>query len=257
MPRSKLRFHGSAAGAALVIYLAVDCRVQGETLAPFVATPMEIVERMLEMAEVTKDDVVYDLGCGDGRMVTLAARKYGARGVGVDIDNKRVLESQQRVKKERVEGLVTIRKEDALKTDFSQATVVLLYLFPSANLKLRPDLRRLLKPGARVVSHDFSMGNWKPTAVKRIIARDRITHTLYLWKIDPLAVASAITLLLAGAVMDLEQLPGLPVADPGRLMSSGQAVQFSDLAGTGLKACLWTALAVLLPFLDRRIVERS
>ncbi len=126
-------------------------------------TPQLIVEKMLEMANVTKDDVVYDPGCGDGRIVVTAAKLYGARGVGIDLNPERVQESLDNVKKHRVEKLVTIKKGNIFRENFEEATVVMLYLFPEVVAKLEPILKKQLRSGARVVCHHFQMKYWKPT----------------------------------------------------------------------------------------------
>ena len=127
---------------------------------------------MLALADVTKADVVYDLGCGDGRIPIAAAQKYGARGVGVDIDPKRIEESRANAKAAGVEHLVEFRVEDVMTTDVSNATVVTLYLLSSSNAKLRPILTKQLKPGARIVSHAFSMGpTWPADKVDRFVSR--------------------------------------------------------------------------------------
>jgi len=159
-------------------------RPAGESLAPFVPTPPEVVDRMLKLAEVSPKDVVYDLGCGDGRIVITAAQKYGARGVGVDIDPERIAESQANAKKAGVEKLVTFKLQDAMTVDVSPATVVTLYLLSSSNMKLRPILTRQLKPGARIVSHAFSMGDWEPLKTETFEDANGISRTLYLWKAD-------------------------------------------------------------------------
>lgn len=155
-----------------------------QSLAPYVPTPQDVVERMLELAAVTKDDVVYDLGCGDGRLVITAAKKYGARGVGLDIDPERIAESQANAKAAGVEHLVTFRLQDALTADVTPATVVTLYLLSSSNLKLRPLLTRQLRPGARIVSHAFSMGDWPPEKVETFTDANGSTRTIYLWRAD-------------------------------------------------------------------------
>jgi SAM-dependent methyltransferase len=152
-------------------------------LAPFVPTPQEVVDRMLQMAEVKTGDVVYDLGCGDGRLVITAAKQYGARGVGVDIDPVRIAESKANAKAAGVEHLVEFRQQDALTVDVSPASVVTLYLLTAANLKLRPTLQKSLKPGARIVSHQFGMGEWVPTRTETIIDERGTTRLLYLWVI--------------------------------------------------------------------------
>ncbi len=139
--------------------------------APFVATPPDVVDRMLALAGVTKDDVVYDLGSGDGRIVIAAAQKFGARGVGVDIDPVRVAEAQRNAAMAGVEQLVTFRTGDALATDVSGATVVTLYLLASQNVALKPSLMMQLKPGARVISHNFAMGDWEPDLVDTLHQR--------------------------------------------------------------------------------------
>jgi SAM-dependent methyltransferase len=153
-------------------------------LAPYVPTPQDVVERMLELAGVGPGDVVYDLGCGDGRLVITAAGKYGARGVGVDIEPERIAESQANAKAAGVESLVTFRLQDAMTVDVSEATVVTLYLLSSSNLKLRPMLTRQLRPGARVVSHAFSMGDWKPEKVETFTDANGSTRTLFLGRTD-------------------------------------------------------------------------
>lgn len=147
----------------------------------FVPTPNEVVDTMLKMAGVTKKDTVYDLGCGDGRIVVTAAQKYGARGVGIDIDPERVAEATSNVKKGGVEKLVKIVRGDLFEADISEATVVTLYLLTSLNQKLRPKLMKELRPGTRVVSHAFSMGDdWKPVRQQSVQGT-----TVYLWHIPP------------------------------------------------------------------------
>jgi SAM-dependent methyltransferase len=149
---------------------------------PYVPTPETVVDKMLTMAAVTKDDVVYDLGCGDGRIVITAAKKYGARGVGVDIDPQRIRESNANARKADVEDRVTFQRQDLFKLDLREATVVTLYLLPKINLKLRPKLFEELRPGTRIVSHDFDMGDWKPE--KTVKLTDQGTeHTVYFWTI--------------------------------------------------------------------------
>jgi ribosomal protein L11 methylase PrmA len=128
----------------------------------FVPTPEEVVEAMLQVANVTKNDIVYDLGCGDGRIPVTAARKYGARGVCIDIDPQRIKEATENVAKNNVGDRVRVMNADLFATDLSEATVVTLYLLPSLNVKLMPKLMKELKPGTRIVSHAFDMGDWKP-----------------------------------------------------------------------------------------------
>jgi len=155
-----------------------------QSLAPYVPTPQHVVEKMLELAEVNSKDVVYDLGCGDGRIVITAAKKYGARGVGVDIDPDRINESQANAKAAGVEHLVTFILGDAMKVDVSPATVVTLYLLTNSNLVLRPILTKQLKPGARIVSHAFGMGDWEPLKTETVTDESGYTRTIYLWKAD-------------------------------------------------------------------------
>jgi precorrin-6B methylase 2 len=160
---------------------------QGRSLAPYVPTPQAIVDRMLALAEVTKDDVVYDLGCGDGRIPITAAKKYGARAVGVDIDPDRIRESEANAKAAGVEHLVKFVLQDATTVDVSPATVVTLYLLSSSNLKLRPMLTKQLRPGARIVSHAFNMDDWAPLKVEDFDDGSGYKRTLYLWKADGVA----------------------------------------------------------------------
>ena len=152
--------------------------------APFVATPPDVVDRMLALARVTREDVVYDLGCGDGRIVITAAAKFGARGVGVDIDPARIAEARRNAALAKVEDRVTFRVEDALTTDLSGASVVTLYLLAAQNVALKPALMTQLGPGARVVSHNFGMGDWDPDVVDTFTSTDRQVRTLYLWRIS-------------------------------------------------------------------------
>jgi SAM-dependent methyltransferase len=157
------------------------------SLAPYVPTPQDVVDRMLSLAGVTSKDVVYDLGCGDGRIVITAAKKFGARGVGVDIDPQRIAESRANAKREGVEDLVSFLEQDALTVNVSKATVVTLYLLPASNLTLRPVLTRQLKPGSRIVSHNYGMDDWEPLKVDTFTDSTGRQRTLYLWKADGIA----------------------------------------------------------------------
>jgi ribosomal protein L11 methylase PrmA len=157
------------------------------SLAPFVPTPQEVVDQILELARVSENDVVYDLGCEDGRIVITAADRYGARGVGVDIDPQRIAESQANAERAGVTHLVKFIQQDALKTDVSDATVVTLHLLSSSNIKLRPILTSQLKSGARIVSHGFSMGNLKADQIEHFTDTRGNTRTLYLWNHDGVA----------------------------------------------------------------------
>ncbi len=154
----------SVAGAMLFTAIAAaqsaQTRRQGEV--PYVPTTPEAVQAMLKLADVKKTDIVYDLGCGDGRIVIAAAKTYGAHGVGIDIDSERIKEAKENAKKEGVENLVRFEEKDLFEADIHQATVVTLFLLSSVNLKLRPKLLQDLKPGTRIVSNTFDMGDWKP-----------------------------------------------------------------------------------------------
>lgn len=147
---------------------------------PYVPTPNEVVTQMLQIANVKKGDVLYDLGSGDGRIVITAAQKYGTRGVGIDINPERISEANANARAAKVTDLVQFRQQDLFKTDLSEATVVTLYLLPDINVKLRPQLFRQLKPGTRIVSHDFDMGEWKPERVVQVQGPNR-QHTVYYW----------------------------------------------------------------------------
>jgi hypothetical protein len=169
--------------AACATCVAKDQCSPAPDLGAFVPTPVPVVERMLELAAVTKDDVVYDLGSGDGRIVIMAAKRYGARGVGVEIDPLLLWFSRKSAQQEGVTHLARFWQHDALTADLTQATVVTLYLTREANLLLRPILRERLRPGARVVSHAHDMGDWTPERVERILAGSGDEHIVYLWRI--------------------------------------------------------------------------
>jgi ribosomal protein L11 methylase PrmA len=146
----------------------------------FVPTPQEVVEDMLRLANVQKGDVLYDLGSGDGRIAITAARKYGIKATGIDIDPERIREANENAKKAGVTDLVKFRQENLFSADFKDATVITLYLLPDLNVKLRPKLWNELKPGTRIVSHQFEMGAWKPE--KRLESNGR---TIYFWTVPP------------------------------------------------------------------------
>jgi SAM-dependent methyltransferase len=150
---------------------------------PYVATDERVVTAMLELAGVTRDDVVMDLGCGDGRIVIAAAQRFGARGIGIDLDPKRIDEANANARAARVQSLVRFVEGDIFDVDVSAATVVMLYLLPEINLELRPKLLRELKPGTRVVSHNFDMGDWEPERTVRVPLRPGRVPILYLWRI--------------------------------------------------------------------------
>ena len=152
-------------------------------LAPYVSTPSDVVDRMLTLANVGPNDVVYDLGCGDGRVVIMAAQKFGARGVGVDIEPALVELATANAKAAGVDSRVSFRVQDALTVDVSEATVVTLYLLAAANAKLRPTLMQHLRPGARIVSHNFPIGDWEPDVVDNFTDAGGRRRTVYLWRI--------------------------------------------------------------------------
>jgi predicted RNA methylase len=176
--------------AAVVLALPTDSGQQSaraeDDKSPdvvFVPTPHDVVAKMLEMAKVTKDDVVYDLGCGDGRIVVAAAKKYGAKGVGFDVDPQRIKESNENVKKAGVEKLVEIKKEDIFKQDLSKASVITLYLLPSLNTRLIPQFDKM-KPGSRIVSHAYDMDGVTPEKTVTIESKaDGARHTIYYYTI--------------------------------------------------------------------------
>ena len=158
---------------------------QAPSLAPYVATPPDVVQRMLRLAGTGPQDVVYDLGCGDGRIVIAAAQTFGARGVGVDIDPALVARAQEAARAAGVAHLVTFRVQDAMTVDVSEATVVTLYLLAASNAKLRPALTRSLKPGARIVAHNFPLGgDWEPALIDNFTDAAGTMRTLYLWRAD-------------------------------------------------------------------------
>jgi SAM-dependent methyltransferase len=152
-------------------------------LAPFVVTPEEVVMRMLDVARLDKDDLLYDLGCGDGRIVTAAARLYGARGVGIDIEPQRIEESRANAVRMGVEDLVEFRCQDILKADISPATAVTVYLLPEALELIRPKLEAELKPGTPVVSHNYPIPEWvgKAKVISAVTAGDGREHTVFLY----------------------------------------------------------------------------
>ncbi len=150
----------------------------------YVPTPQPAVDRMLEMAKIEKGDLLYDLGCGDGRIVVTAAKRFGIKAVGYDIDPVRIKESRENVRTNGVEHLVTIKQEDIFTLDLREANVVTLYLLPQLNVRLMPQLRQL-KPGSRIVSHDFDMRGAEPNEVAKVMVAyedgDTIEHTIYKW----------------------------------------------------------------------------
>jgi SAM-dependent methyltransferase len=150
---------------------------------PFVRSAPEVIDRMLELARVKPADIVYDIGSGDGAIIIRAAKKYGVRGVGIEIDQDLVLKARDNAFREKVEHLVEFRAEDAFSADVSPATVVTLYMLPEFNAKLRPILERQLKPGSRVVSHDYPIQGWVPDRVERVSGNLLHDHTVLLFEI--------------------------------------------------------------------------
>ena len=177
------------AAAAFLILLALPAPAWLQSLYPFQDKPLdvpyvpskpEVVSEMLRMAKVGKDDLLYDLGCGDGRIVITAARLFGTRGVGYDIDPERIKESKANADEAGVSHLVKFFEQDIFEADFREATVVSLYLLTSVNLRLRPKLLSQLRPGTRVVSHNYAMDIWKPDDSAVVMVNDQ-SHNVYLW----------------------------------------------------------------------------
>ncbi|HKA39507.1 MAG TPA: class I SAM-dependent methyltransferase [Burkholderiales bacterium] len=174
-----------AAGVALSAVLAAPCAVAQEPRVPYVPTPQEVVDRMLEIAKVGPYDYLIDLGSGDGRIVVTAAKKFGARGFGVDLNPVRIQEANDNARKAGVTDKIAFYQRDLFETDLDSATVITMYLLPQVNLELRPKLLKL-KPGTRLVSHDFDMGDWKPDTHVTVNAKDKYggsggTSDVYYW----------------------------------------------------------------------------
>lgn len=156
---------------------------------PFVPTPIEVIDKMLELAAIQKGDVLYDLGSGDGRIVIRAAKKYGIRAVGIEMDQTLLQKARHDAAAAGVSRLVEFRAEDALQTDLSKATVVTLYMLPWFNEKMKPNLKQYLKPGARIVAHDFGIEGWEPDKTVKLAKLElkpggyKHQHVLYLWTI--------------------------------------------------------------------------
>lgn len=152
------------------------------SLAPFVASPQNVVTEMLQLADLKKDEMLFDLGCGDGRIILEAAQKFGAKAVGVELDDGRYKECVRKVQEAHLEGRVEVVHGDLLSLDLKRANVVTLYLLTSANERVKPNLERDLRKGARVVSHDFQITGWTPSKVKEI-KENWGSHTLYLYTV--------------------------------------------------------------------------
>ena len=181
-------------GKPLVAMLLVLAAVAGafaqgsperkEPDVPFVSTPDSVVIEMLRLAKVTKDDVVYDLGSGDGRIVIAAAKQFGARGVGIELERHLVAASEENARQAGVADRVRFVQGDIFEADLREATVVTLYLFPVVNAKLRPKLLRELRPGARIVSHMYGIGDWTPHDNSQVVVGKAI-HFIYSWIVPP------------------------------------------------------------------------
>jgi len=174
----------SAVSAVPGVQLEQTPRTRQERLAPFATTPHDVVERMLQLAGVGPSDVVYDLGSGDGRIVIAAAQRFGARGVGLEIDPELVRKAEAAAKAAGVADRVTFRVQDVMTADVSEATVVTLYLLAASNVRLRPLLTRQLRRGSRIVAHEFPMGTWTPSHVDTFVDATGQTRTLLLWTTD-------------------------------------------------------------------------
>jgi hypothetical protein len=224
----------------LVIGLFPGTGDAGVPFVPYFPTPQAVVDRMLEIAELKDSDFLIDLGCGDGRIPVTAAARYGARGLCVDADAQRIVEAKENAAKAGVADKVEVRKEDLFDTDIGNASVLTLYLSLGINIKLRPRILEKLKPGARVLSHDFNMGDWLPDRTERIMGR-----ILYLWVV-PAQVAGSWQLTYDGPqgaasfALELEQqfqgLDGAAVIDGKRVplrngTVNGERVSFSVDAG--------------------------
>jgi trans-aconitate methyltransferase len=157
--------------------------LEKEPEVPYVPTHEKVVDEMLKVAKVGKNDILYDLGSGDGRIPITAAKRFGTRGVGVDVDPARITEARENAIKAGVADKVKFFQQDLFETDIREATVVTLYLLPEVNLRLRPKLLSDLKPGTRVVSHNYDMGDWAP--LKTLNVRVPQEHTIYYWVVPP------------------------------------------------------------------------
>jgi len=185
-----MRFYKLTVRGLAILVLSISLAVaqnsqpKHEVDVPYVPTTEAAVKAMLKLAEVKRTDVVYDLGCGDGRIVIAAAKEYGAHGVGIDINPERIQEAKENAAKAGVENLVRFEENDLFDADIREATVVTLFLLNSVNVRLRPKLLKDLKPGTRVVSNTFGMGDWKPDKELRVgdpVEEFSLSHKLFLW----------------------------------------------------------------------------
>ena len=203
---------------------------------PYVPTKPEVVAEMLRMANVGKNDILYDLGCGDGRIVITAAQQYQTRGVGIDIDPDRIKESNENAVKADVTHLVKFIQQDLFEADFHEATVVSLYLLTSVNLRLRPRLLSQLRPGTRIVSHNYGMDTWKPDQSSVVMVNEQ-THNVYLWVVPANVSGTWKWTWLEKSQkvsyeLDLEQLFQWP---SGRIKVGGSELLLRDVVLTGDK----------------------
>ena len=181
--------------ALIFVVAGFRSQIRAQDIIPFVPSPMPVVLRMLEVAEFKNGDVLYDMGSGDGRIIIQAAKKYGVRGVGVDLNPELVEKARANAIEEGVSHLVEFRAADGLTVDISEATVVTLYMFKWFNNQLRPKLQKL-KPGSRVIAHDFDIDDWKPTKIEYVNPSESGSsefsepRTLYIWKVEPPAPAT-------------------------------------------------------------------
>jgi ubiquinone/menaquinone biosynthesis C-methylase UbiE len=189
LPKSISSSRVAIAILSLTILAGQNAQLQRVPDVPYLPTTEEAVVAMLKLADVKSTDVVYDLGCGDGRIVVAAAKNFGARGVGIDIDPVRIAEAKANAKKAAVENLVQFEENDLFQADIHEASVVTLFLLSSVNLKLRPKLLGELKPGTRIVSNTFEMGDWQPdkelTLEQRSDDDGPFSRKLYLWIVPP------------------------------------------------------------------------
>jgi len=173
--------------AAFVFVVSTSSAAVAQETIPFVPSPPHVVQRMLELAEIKKGDILYDMGSGDGRIVIEAAKQFGVRGIGIDLNPELVAKARENAAKEGVGHLVEFRAQDGLTVDIAEATVVTLYMFKWFNNALKPKLQKL-KPGARVIAHDFDIDDWKPTKIEYVTAPKDSgdyaeSRTLYIWKV--------------------------------------------------------------------------
>lgn len=195
----------ASVAAAVSLALALPGGASAQELdVPYVPTPMEVVSTMLEMAGPTPEDSLYDLGSGDGRIVITAAERYGTPGVGVEIDSGRVATSRRKAREVGVEDRVRFIRGDLFEVDLRGATVVTLYLLPGVNKELRPKLLRQLRPGARVVAHDFDMGGWRPDSLVRVTKENGGRATVYFWRVPAHAAGTWVATTPAGGEVRLE-----------------------------------------------------